>query len=86
MITYCVGLAEIRDLVVKQEHRGKGYGKKIVKEIIKTAGEQKNRKLFAITFPQLEKFYISFGFEKEGLLKSHFAQGENMIIMGKQLD
>lgn len=77
------GVAEIRDMVVKKEYRGKGYGKKMLDDIIHFAKERKIRKLFALT--KIENLFKSSGFEKEGILKSHFAKGEDLVIMSKFL-
>ncbi len=77
------GVAEIRDLVVKPEFRGKGYGKKIVSELIAIAKKKNARKLFALT--KIEGLFKSAGFDKEGILKSHFAKGEDLVIMSKFL-
>ena len=30
-------------------------------------------------------FYSSLGFEKEGFLKSHYAKGEDLVVMSKFL-
>ena len=85
LITDVSNVAEIRDFVVKPKFRGKGYGKKILRELIKLAEFRKIRKLYALAFPKFEKFLSSEGFEKEGLLKNHFAKGEDLIIMSKFL-
>jgi len=85
LITDVSGVAEIRDLVVKQELRGKGYGTKMVTEIIALSKERKIRKLFLLSFLKYEKFLSKLGFEKEGLLKNHFMQGEDLVIMSKFL-
>lgn len=78
-------VAEIRDMMIKAEYRNKGYGRKILDEIIKIAIRQRVRKIYAVIFPELENMYKSFGFGKEGILKSHFAAGEDLIIMSKFL-
>ena len=85
LITDVSNIAQIRDMVVKPGYRSKGYGKKILNELIKLAKKRKIRKLYAFTFPRLEKFFKSAGFEKEGLLKSHFTSDEDLIIMSKFL-
>ena len=74
-------VAEIRDMVIKTEYRGKGYGKKMLSELISLAKEKKIRKLFSLSFPKLQKMYESLGFEKEGALKNHYADGEDLVIM-----
>ena len=81
LITYSGGVAEIRDLVIKQEHRKKGQGKKVLSEIISIARQRKLRKLFAFVNPELEAPLQKGGFVKEGVLKNHFAQGEDLVIM-----
>jgi len=78
-------VAEMRDLVVDPQYRNKGYGKKIIEETIEIAKRLKIRKLYVLTFSQLTKFYKSLGFKKEGVLKDHFAEGENLTIMSKFL-
>ena len=83
LITDVSGVAEIRDLVIKPEYRGKGYGKKMLKDLMNLAKQRKIRKLFALT--KVEGIFKSEGFEKEGMLKNHFAQGEDLIIMSKFL-
>ncbi len=85
LITDVSNVAQIRDMVVKPEYRGKGYGKVMLNGLIKLAKKRKVRKLYAFTFPKLEKFLKSSGFEKEGILKSHFAPKEDLIIMSKFL-
>ncbi len=77
------GVAEIRDLVVRKEYRGKGYGKKMLADLINLAKKRKIRKLFALA--KTENLFKSAGFEKEGALKSHFADGEDLSVMSKFL-
>jgi N-acetylglutamate synthase-like GNAT family acetyltransferase len=77
------GVAEIRDMVIKPEFRGSGYGKKMLEELIQLAKERKLRKLFCLT--SIEGMFKSAGFEKEGVLKNHFAKGENLTFMSKFL-
>jgi len=85
LITDVSGVAEIRDEVVKQEYRGKGYGKILIAEVVKLAKKRKIRKVFALTFPRYQKLYADIGFKKEGVLKDHFAKGENLVIVSKIL-
>lgn len=77
------GVAEVRDLVIKPEHRGKGYGQMILQELEMYAMEKQVRKLFALVFEDSQKLLLDAGFEEEGMLKSHFAKGEDLIIMSK---
>lgn len=85
LITDVSDIAEIRDMVLKPEYRNKGYGRKMLDEIVGLAGARKIRKLYAFIFPQFEEMYQSAGFEKEGILKSHFAAGEDLTIMSRFL-
>lgn len=85
LVTDVSNVAEIRDMVVKQSHRRKGYGKKMLQDLIEIAKQRNLRKVYSLIFPQYEKLYTNFGFVKEGTLKSHFAQGEDLSIMSKFL-
>lgn len=85
LVTDVSGVAEIRDMVVKPEWRGKGYGQKMLDELVRGAAERKIRKLYALIFPPHEKLFQSAGFAKEGVLKSHFKEGEDLILMSRFL-
>ncbi len=85
LITDVSGTAEIRDLVVWPRHRGKGNGREILESIIEISRKRGIRKLHALTFQEYKKFYTSTGFEEEGLLRSHFVDGEDLSIMSRFL-
>ena len=85
LITDVSLVAQIRDLVVKPEFRGKGYGKKNFAGTNHSSNGAQAKKNLCTYNDDYENFYISCGFEKEGLLKSHFMDGEDMIIMSKFL-
>ncbi len=85
VIIYEGNVAELRDFVVDPEFRGKGLGHKIISEILTILKERKVRKACALIFRQYEEFYKEFGFGKEGILKSHFAEGEDLMIVSKFL-
>ena len=85
LITEVSGLVQIRDLVVKPGFRGKGYGRRILEEAVEIALKRKARKVFALTFPEHERLFLSLGFEREGLLRNHFRKGEDMVVMGRTL-
>jgi len=85
LITDVSGVAEIRDFVVEPSERRKGYGRRILDDIVAIAKERGMRKLFSLSLPQAESLYASAGFIKEGILKSHFAPGEDLAIMSKFL-
>jgi N-acetylglutamate synthase-like GNAT family acetyltransferase len=85
LITYASGVAEVRDMVLKPEHRGKGLGKKMLEELIGITSKRGIRKLYALVFPQYESLYASAGFRKEGVLVDHFTKGEDLLFMGRIL-
>ncbi len=75
------GIGEVRDMVLKKEWRGKGLGKEVLEEVISLARKKGLRKLLVKSVPGTEKFYSSFGFEKEGTLKGYFRDGEDISLM-----
>ena len=79
------GVAEIRDMVIDPMYRKKGYGTRMLNDLIEFAKKENIRKVFALVIPQYENLYRKMGFEKEGILKNHFAAGEDLIIMSKFL-
>jgi N-acetylglutamate synthase-like GNAT family acetyltransferase len=85
LVTDVSGVAEIRDMVLKKEFRGEGYGKIMVEELMDIAKKRKIRKLFVLALKSSEGVFLSAGFEKEGMLKSHFKKGENLQILSKFL-
>ncbi|MEN9833825.1 MAG: hypothetical protein RL011_18 [Pseudomonadota bacterium] len=59
------GLGEVRDLVIEESHRGRGYGGFILQNCIDAARELGYRRLYLETTPQMEKaqkLFVSFGF------------------------
>jgi len=85
LITDVSGVAEIRDMIIKPEYRREGHGRKMLSELVELAKKRKIRKLYAFIFSRHGRLYESAGFEREGILKSHFAAGENLAIMSKFL-
>lgn len=81
MITTSGSVAEIRDMVVKPEFREKGFGTKMLQELIGKTKERKIRKIYSLVFPSLLHFYESAGFIKEGTLTNHFKDGEDLVFM-----
>ncbi len=85
LITDVSGVAEIRDEVVFPQYQKK-YMEKMLLRIIKFAISRKLRKLFSLVLRENVKFYKSIGFRKEGVLRSHFTSGEDLVIMSKFLE
>lgn len=70
--------------------RGKGYGKLLLRWVIDTLPGYGGRKLYLSTssLPKYEgaiRFYESFGFRIEGLLRDYFQPGEDKLIFGVDL-
>lgn len=76
-------LAELRDLFVKEEFRGKGIADALFEACLKYSKEKKARKIIALIFPYLFGFFEKRGFVREGLLKNQAKDGENLVIMSK---
>ena len=56
---YSKRIAEIRSMIVLPEYRSKGYGKLLVKSLVKLAG--KNQEVFVVT--SSTKFFTALGFK-----------------------
>jgi GNAT superfamily N-acetyltransferase len=59
----------IEDVYIKEEHRGKGYGSKLMKLLIEKARECKCYKLICtsrFTRPEVHGFYKKLGLKKYG--------------------
>ncbi len=78
-------VAEIRDFVVKKEHRGKGLGKKLLEYVMEYARQNEVRKIYALIFQPYRPFYEKYEFQLEGFLKDHFKENEHLLIMSKML-
>ncbi len=85
IVIYEGNVAELRDLVIKKQERGKGCGNLLLKELIKVAKKNKVRKLYALVFPTTKQIYQKAGFRQEGYLKSHFAKKEDLCFMSRFL-
>ena len=55
-------LAEIRALSIREEHIGKGYGRRIVEKLLEEAAELEIEKVFVLTYQ--EKFFEKMGFRE----------------------
>ena len=79
------GVAEIRDEVVFSDYKEDPYRERMIGNIIEYARRLKLRKLFSLATDEWVETYRSLGFEKEGALRDHFVEGENLTIMSKFL-
>ncbi|MGC8977459.1 MAG: N-acetyltransferase [Candidatus Ratteibacteria bacterium] len=55
-------LAEIRSIAIKKKYQKKGYGKKLVENLLKEAEDLDIKKIFVLTY--IPDFFSKFGFEK----------------------
>ena len=86
LVIYEGNVGEIRDFVIKEEFRGKGFGNTLLSYILEFAKQRNLRKVFVLALSNAKEFYKKNGFEAEGLLRSHFRKGEDLIIMSKFLN
>ena len=69
-------------LMVAASHRGKGIGRMLLEEAVKWSRVSEIRKLELHVFPWNERalrLYESFGFEREGYRKGHYARDDELI-------
>ncbi|MBU0456630.1 MAG: hypothetical protein ABH824_00760 [Nanoarchaeota archaeon] len=84
LITNVSKIAEIRDEITIKDDKNL-YLKRILKELLKLAKLRKLRKLYSLVLPKNLGVYKSLAFKKEGILKDHFKDGEDFIIMSKMI-
>jgi len=86
------GLIELDRIAVSKEFRGKGIAKKLFDSLEKNARtffvseNSKLRKLFLFTHEDNERaisFYTKMGLEKDALLKNHYYDNKNELVMSK---
>jgi RimJ/RimL family protein N-acetyltransferase len=79
-------------LMVAESHRRQGIGKRLLEEAVTWARSVGIRKLELHVFPWNEsalRLYESFGFEREGYRKRHYARGDELvdaILMAYQIE
>jgi RimJ/RimL family protein N-acetyltransferase len=69
-------------LMVAASHRGKGIGTMLLEEAVKWSRVSEIRKLELHVFPWNEpalRLYESFGFEREGYRKGHYAREDELV-------
>jgi RimJ/RimL family protein N-acetyltransferase len=69
-------------LMVAVSHRGKGIGRMLLEEAVKWSRMSEVRKLELHVFPWNEpalRLYESFGFEREGYRKGHYARDGELV-------
>ncbi len=84
----CIDVADIEGVVVISSERGKGYGKQLVQRALTELKAKKVQKaLLEVRESNLSaiKLYTSCGFEKISVRKKYYPDGENAIVMQKEL-
>lgn len=81
MVVYEGNVAEIRDLVTRKEFRGIGHGRAMLEFVLDYCAKSNIRKVYALTFPQHQQLFEEHSFVKEGCLRSHFKDKEDLMIM-----
>ncbi|MDQ3672007.1 MAG: GNAT family N-acetyltransferase [Actinomycetota bacterium] len=69
-------------LMVAESHRRQGIGRQLLEEAIAWARSVGVRKIELHVFPWNEpalRLYESFGFEREGYRKQHYARGDELV-------
>ena len=89
-ITYSVNIdtADLQDLFVAEEYRGRGVGKALVSAFIDAAREKGVKKLFLEVRESNEAaigLYALAGFKFISIRKKYYADGENAFIYVKEL-
>jgi hypothetical protein len=76
------GVAEIREEIVFVREASFCA---MITELIHYAREKRLRKVFSCALAERVSHYTSLGFVPEGVLRSHFKEGEDLTIMSKFL-
>ena len=80
--------SEVLNIAVAPNHRGRGYGRKLMQEMLNTAIALKACNVFLevrVSNESAKGLYRSFGFEEYGLRKNYYPDGENALLMKKSL-
>ena len=74
-------IAELNDLVIKKEERGKDLGKKLIEHSMEWCRRNNTGKIFALIFYQQKALFEACSFNLEGFLKDHHKVGEHLLLM-----
>lgn len=77
-------------LYVDKKYHGRGCGAQLLQYVVDQVHNLKARKLYLDTssdpiYQSALTLYKYFGFQIEGILKDYYEQGEDFIILGKEL-
>ncbi len=80
--------AEILNIAVAPNYRGRGYGQKLMQEMLDRAIALKASNVFLevrVSNEPAKGLYRSFSFEEYGVRKNYYPDGENALLMKKRL-
>ncbi len=70
----------LKNIAIKKEYQGKGYGKFLLNNLIRKAKEEKKKFIFLevrVSNERAIKFYEEFGFKRNRLLKGYYGYKED---------
>jgi len=79
-------LFTFKHVAVSKDFQHKGIGSDLLKEAEKIAGKGKIEIRVGEREATAAEFYQKNGYQKEGILRSHYRKGESCFIMGKVLE
>ena len=83
-----VDTADLEDLFVEKTFRGQGIGKALIIKFIESAAKNGAKTLFLEVRESnfvAEKLYLSMGFSKLSVRKKYYFDGENAVVLKKEL-
>lgn len=76
--------ADINNIAVKKEHRGKGFGKMLMNALIEEAKKQNIKAMtleVRVTNKSAIALYKKLGFKESGIRKNYYSDKEDALIM-----
>lgn len=74
-------LIEIKNFFIDREFRRLGYGSQVLNFMLLYSKSKNARKIFSLTPEDYMRLFKKFGFIEECCLRSHFRDGENIVMM-----
>ena len=81
-----VDILDITDVFVKEEHREKGYSKKLLDYVIKNSSNQKLMLEVSVNNHIAINLYKNFDFKEIHIRKNYYKDGSDAIIMEREKD
>ncbi len=86
IIIYNNGLAEIKDFIIEENFRNKGYGSKSLTMLIDWCKNKNIRKIYSLVPPACKEFFSKHGFGVEGYLRDHYKEQEDLVLVAKFIE